>query len=57
MKNVSWKTTVAGFLLIGVGIFMYISTKEAINSLAFVMAGIGLIAAKDSDKTGLPNAG
>lgn len=53
-KNNSWKTTIAGYALIIAGIYIFITTKEWKESGLAITAGIGLLMAKDADKTGLP---
>ena len=56
MKNMlkNWKTTLSGVALVITGISMYInnpaSSTEAITA---ILGGIGLIVAKDGDKTGI----
>jgi len=45
-----FRTSIAGILSIGVGIFIGVKTGEWTTAGGFITAGVGLIAAKDSDK-------
>jgi hypothetical protein len=62
MKNAkrNWKTTLAGILTLlatGVGIYInpaiLLDPQQAAVTAGAITAGVGLIAAKDSDKTGV----
>lgn len=55
MKNYSWETTIPGLALIATGIYMFITTKSYVEAGACIAAGIGLMRAKDANKTGLPS--
>jgi len=46
----SWKTTLVGWVLIGVGIYEFITTKQWQQPALCIATGIGLICAKDSNK-------
>jgi hypothetical protein len=56
MKNFlikNWKTTSAGILSIAGGIYTYYNDRtKVMEALTCVLTGIGLIMAKDADKTG-----
>lgn len=55
MKNFisNWKTTLLGLASIGYGVKVFVSTGDLAQSYAAIIAGIGLIFAKDADKTGI----
>lgn len=47
----NWKTTITGVLVIACGVYLIIAgTSEA--GIPIVIAGVGLLSAKDSDVTG-----
>ena len=52
MKNKSWRTTIAGYLLLSAGIYIFITTKDWTQAGLAVTAGIGLILAKDKNVSG-----
>ena len=62
MKNRSWKTTSAGILLIAssiVGIYFAwksnnLNEATVMGAITGIIGGVGLILAKDGNKTGLP---
>lgn len=47
--EMSWQTTIAGMACIGIGAFMIISGKSAIEGAALIAAGLGLWRAKDAN--------
>lgn len=49
----SWKTTISGLVLIGLAIYgMGFANMDKVLGGAMVTAGLGLVAAKDSNVTG-----
>jgi hypothetical protein len=58
MKNIkkNWKTTVLGLVTIIVGLFTSKGKLDAASGTA-ILSGVGLILAKDSDKTGIAKEG
>jgi hypothetical protein len=56
MKNFivkNWKTTSAGILAIAGGIYtLYNDHTKIMEALTCILTGIGLVLAKDADKTG-----
>lgn len=54
MKNRSWKTSLVGTILIIAGVYMYITTKQFTEPALCITMGLGLWAAKDANKSGLP---
>ena len=45
----SWKTTIIGVLLLGLGMFTYFKTNDSTVALPIVTAGLGFILSKDYD--------
>ena len=41
-------------MLVLAGIYMYVTTKQFTEPALVITMGVGLIAAKDANKTGLP---
>lgn len=58
MKNAkkNWKTTILGIVTIIVGLFTSKGKLDAASGTA-ILSGVGLILAKDSDKTGVAKEG
>ncbi len=58
MKNIkkNWKTTILGIVTIVVGLFTSKGKLDAASGTA-ILSGVGLILAKDSDKTGVAKEG
>jgi hypothetical protein len=58
MKNIkkNWKTTILGLVTIIVGLFTSKGKLDAASGTA-ILSGVGLILAKDSDKTGVAKEG
>lgn len=58
MKNIkkNWKTTVLGLVTIIVGLFTSKGKIDAASGTA-ILSGVGLILAKDNDKTGVAKEG
>lgn len=58
MKNIkkNWKTTILGLVTIIVGLFTSKGKLDAASGTA-ILSGVGLILAKDNDKTGLSKEG
>lgn len=54
MKNLikNWKTTIIGISAVFVGIKTILTTGSINEAITSIMAGIGLIFAKDGDQTG-----
>jgi hypothetical protein len=48
----SWKTSLIGLILIGVGVYVFITTKDFTQPAICVTMGTGLFFAKDSNVTG-----
>ena len=48
----SWKTTLIGIAIIIAGIYVFIASKDYTQSGIAIVAGIGLINAKDNNVTG-----
>ena len=56
MKNAlkNWKTTSAGVVMIVTGVLLYLNDRtKTVEALTSVLAGFGLIWAKDNDQTGI----
>lgn len=48
----SWKTSLVGLVLIVVGIYIYITTKDFTQPALCITMGTGLFFAKDNNVTG-----
>ena len=50
MKNM--KTNLVGIAMIGAGIMVYVKTNDYVQASPAILAGIGLLFAKDNNVTG-----
>ena len=48
----SWKTTLLGLATLGYAVKVFVTTGNLAEAYTAVVAGIGLIFAKDADQTG-----
>ena len=47
----SWKTTIIGVSLLGLGMFTYFKTNDSTVALPIITAGLGFILSKDYNHT------
>jgi len=52
MKNLlsNWKTSFFGVVSIGIGLFIGLRSNDWVTASPFIVSGLGLLSAKDSNK-------